>query len=210
MIRVFAIAPRGVARERLEQLLDSTDATVVGWAEDLESVDEELADEADVVLLDATEIPPEELVESFEETRNLRNMQVVLLIDRPAATWVNQVMRAGVAGILPSDVDAEQLGKALDAVASGLVVVHPRELQVPRSVEAGANSLLEALEPLTLREREVLQMLAQGLGNKEIAARLKISDHTVKFHVASILGKLGASTRTEAVSIALRRGMILI
>jgi DNA-binding NarL/FixJ family response regulator len=53
-------------------------------------------------------------------------------------------------------------------------------------------------------------MLSEGLGNKEIAARLKISEHTVKFHVASILGKLGASTRTEAVSVALRRGLILL
>jgi NarL family two-component system response regulator YdfI len=69
---------------------------------------------------------------------------------------------------------------------------------------------MEAIEPLTARERDVLQMLSQGLGNKEIAARLKISEHTVKFHVASILGKLGASTRTEAVSVALRRGLILL
>src|SRR5216683_2649955 len=68
----------------------------------------------------------------------------------------------------------------------------------------------ELLEPLTRREREVLQMLAAGLANKEIAARLAISDHTVKFHVASILGKLGASTRTEAVSAGIRRGLVLL
>jgi len=66
------------------------------------------------------------------------------------------------------------------------------------------------LEPLTKREREVLQMLAGGLANKEIAARLAISDHTVKFHVASILGKLGVSTRTEAVSVGIRRGLVLL
>ena len=65
------------------------------------------------------------------------------------------------------------------------------------------------MEPLTARERDVLEMLAQGRGNREIAAQLRISEHTVKFHVASILGKLGAATRTEAVSIALRRGLIL-
>lgn len=210
MIQVFAIEPRGVAREKLEQLLDSADATVVGWAEDLEAVDEDLADEADVVLLDATEIPPEELLELLEETGSPRNARVVLLIHRANAMWVNQAMRAGIAGILPADVDAEQLSKALDAVASGLVVVHPRELQTPRSSQNSANGFLETVEELTAREREVLQMLAQGLGNKEIAARLRISEHTAKFHVASILGKLGASTRTEAASIALRRGLILI
>jgi two-component system, NarL family, response regulator YdfI len=207
VIRIFAVASAGPAREKLEELLDSVDATVVGWAEDLESVDEDLADEAEAVLVDATETAPEEMLESLEAVGNLRS---VLLVDRATATWVNQAMRTGVAGILPVDVDAEQLSKALEAVVSGLIVVHPRELRVSRSPENPMNSVLESVEALTVREREVLQMLALGLGNKEIAVRLKISDHTVKFHVASILGKLGASTRTEAVSMALRRGLILM
>jgi DNA-binding NarL/FixJ family response regulator len=207
VIRVFAIAP---IRDKLEQLLDSADASVIGWAEDLETVDEELADEAEVVLVDATETPPEELLESLEETGSLRTARVVVLVDRVSAGWVNQALRAGLAGLLPGNVNAEQFAKTLDAVASGLVVVHPGRLQVPRSTENLATGFLESVEALTSREREVLQMLAQGLGNKEIAVRLKISEHTVKFHVASILGKLGASTRTEAVSIALRRGLILI
>ncbi len=68
----------------------------------------------------------------------------------------------------------------------------------------------ELPEPLTPREREVLQMISAGLGNKEIAGRLSISEHTVKFHVASILGKLGASSRTEAVSIGIRHGLVLL
>jgi DNA-binding NarL/FixJ family response regulator len=65
-------------------------------------------------------------------------------------------------------------------------------------------------EPLTPREREVLELVAEGLPNKTIAARLEISDQTAKFHVASICGKLGASNRTEAVRIALRRGLVTI
>jgi DNA-binding NarL/FixJ family response regulator len=65
-------------------------------------------------------------------------------------------------------------------------------------------------EELTPREREVLQLLAEGLGNKEIARRLRISDHTVKFHVNAILGKLGARTRTEAVTRAARQGLITL
>jgi len=69
---------------------------------------------------------------------------------------------------------------------------------------------VELSEPLTAREHQVLGMLGAGLGNKEIASRLKISEHTAKFHVASILGKLGASSRTEAVAIGLRRGLILL
>jgi DNA-binding NarL/FixJ family response regulator len=73
-----------------------------------------------------------------------------------------------------------------------------------------SGSLAELAEPLTNRERQVLQMLASGLGNKEIAARLVISEHTVKFHVASILGKFAAGSRTEAVSIGIRRGLVLL
>jgi len=210
VIRVFAIALGGPARERLEQLLDSADASVVGWDEDIEAIDEELADEAEVVLVDATEMPPEELLGSLEEGSILRDARVVVLIDRATAVLVNRAMRAGLAGILPADVNPEQLTKALETVASGLLVVHPSGLQALGPAENSANGYLESVEALTAREREVLHMLAQGLGNKEIAARLKISDHTVKFHVGSILGKLAASTRTEAVSIALRRGLILI
>ena len=68
----------------------------------------------------------------------------------------------------------------------------------------------EAVEELTPREVEVLRMMAEGLGNKEIAARLGISDHTVKFHISSILAKIGASTRTEAVTLGIRMGLILL
>jgi DNA-binding NarL/FixJ family response regulator len=73
-----------------------------------------------------------------------------------------------------------------------------------------SSPIRELPEPLTPREREVLQMISTGLGNKEIAGRLSISEHTVKFHVASILGKLGASSRTEAVSIGIRHGLVLL
>jgi two-component system, NarL family, response regulator YdfI len=75
---------------------------------------------------------------------------------------------------------------------------------------APARSLDELAESLTRRELEVLQMLAAGLSTKEIAARLNISEHTIKFHVASILGKLGAGSRTEAVSLGIRRGLVLL
>src|ERR1700674_681358 len=75
---------------------------------------------------------------------------------------------------------------------------------------APTRALDELAESLTRRELEVLQMLAAGLSNKEIAARLSISEHTVKFHVASILGKLGAGSRTEAVSLGIRRGLVLL
>ncbi len=69
---------------------------------------------------------------------------------------------------------------------------------------------MEVVEELTPREIEVLRMMAEGLGNKEIAVRLGISDHTVKFHISSILAKVGASSRTEAVTIGIRMGLVLL
>ena len=91
------------------------------------------------------------------------------------------------------------------------MVLHPSHASegLPAG-SASSRALDELAESLTRRELEVLQMLAAGLSNKEIAARLNISDHTVKFHVASILGKLGAGSRTEAVSLGIRRGLVLL
>jgi len=120
-------------------------------------------------------------------------------------------LRAGIRAALPGDISPEQLVAALEAVASGLVVLHP--LQATEVIPAGAApapAVEESAESLTRREHEVLQMLAAGLSNKEIAARLNISEHTAKFHVASILGKLGAASRTEAVSLGIRRGLVLL
>ena len=89
-------------------------------------------------------------------------------------------------------------------------MLHPSHAnEVLPAGSAAPRALDELAESLTRRELEVLQMLAAGLSNKEIAARLNISEHTVKFHVASILGKLGAASRTEAVSLGIRRGLVL-
>jgi len=134
-----------------------------------------------------------------------------VLSEQIKAAWLSDALRAGVRAIIPRDVAAEQLRSALEAAAAGLLVVHPSELNAVLPATVGSSAPVdELLEPLTRREREVLQMLATGLANKEIAARLAISDHTVKFHVASILGKLGVSTRTEAVSVGIRRGLVLL
>jgi NarL family two-component system response regulator YdfI len=208
--RVFLIAPAGRSRERLEELLDSAEAEIVGRADDLEGFDEELGEGSEIVVVDGSAEPADGLLEALQEKGMLRDVQVLLLADRLPPLWVNQAVYAGVGAVLPFDLTAEQLATALDAVRHGLVVLHPDELKTARSTRAAASETLELVEPLTSREREVLQLLARGLGNKEIAARMKISEHTVKFHVASILGKLGASTRTEAVSVGLRHGLVLI
>lgn len=121
-----------------------------------------------------------------------------------------------VRAALPGDATPAELSAAVVAVAAGLVVL-TREQAGNRLAASRSAPLLSAprpespdaawLEPLTTREQEVLRMMVDGLANKEIAARLRIPEHTAKFHVSQILAKLGAATRAEAVAIAFRRGL---
>jgi DNA-binding NarL/FixJ family response regulator len=210
VIRVFIVAESARSRERLEDLLDARRIEVVGGASNVENAAEALAEEdAQVLLVEATNDSVEELLEILAATGLTRETAVVVLLDQSAPVWAGQAVQAGVRGVLSTDADGEQLALAIEAAAGGLFVLHPNEVRAERSSTARAVTL-ELAESLTARERQVLQMLAAGLGNKEIAARLKISEHTAKFHVASILGKLSASSRTEAVAIGLRRGLILL
>jgi two-component system, NarL family, response regulator YdfI len=208
VIRVFIIAGSPLTRSGLENLLKARAVKVAGTAANLESADSLLSDaEADAVLIDATGEQPEEFVQTVAESGLASELAVILLADHLPRASSAAALRTGVRAVLPSDVSQDQLVAALEAVASGLVVVHPADVE---AAFPASRPLAELAEPLTRREREVLQMLAAGLGNKAIAARLAISEHTVKFHVASILGKLGAGSRTEAVSLGIRRGLVLL
>lgn len=114
---------------------------------------------------------------------------------------------------LPADTDAGSLIAAVRAVAHGLTTLDPA-LIVAAGVHVHARAHPEAMasagEPLTVRERQVLELVAAGLPNKAIARELGISEHTAKFHVGSLLAKLGAASRTEAVTIATRRGLLAV
>jgi DNA-binding NarL/FixJ family response regulator len=167
---------------------------------------------ADVVLVDGRVASPV-LAKAMEEGQAL-----VILSDEDEAVTLLRGVRGGVA-LLSAGATAEQIVAGVEAAAAGLVAVsaeHAAALgQHDALGEQGALGDRGALrepfageDPLTAREREVLQMLAAGLGNKEIGARLHISDHTAKFHVSQILGKLGAGSRAEAVSIGMRRGIV--
>ncbi len=107
---------------------------------------------------------------------------------------------------LPSDVDSAALVAAVRAAAAGLIVLDPT-MAGATGVHTHARTSEQA-ETLTAREREVLLLVAEGLPNKAIARELGISEHTAKFHVGSLLGKLGAASRTEAVTLATRRGIL--
>jgi DNA-binding NarL/FixJ family response regulator len=212
VIRVFIVGASPLIRSGLQSLLADSRFYIVGSAADLEAVSGQLVDAvADVVLVEAAAHAQEELLNALEDAEVTEEYAVVVLSEQPKAAWLSRALRAGVRAILPREATPEQLRAALVAAAAGLVVVHPTEMSAVLHAPAALSSPISELpEQLTPREREVLQMISGGLGNKEIAGRLSISEHTVKFHVASVLGKLGASTRTEAVSIGIRHGLVLL
>jgi DNA-binding NarL/FixJ family response regulator len=137
---------------------------------------------------------------------------VVVLMDDAQSAWAAEALRIGVRAILPRQASAGEIVAAIEAAAAGLVVLHREALESLLLIPASAPRALPASpnQALTPREIEVLGMLAEGLGNKAIAWRLDISEHTVKFHVGSILAKLNASSRTEAVTLGIRQGLIML
>jgi len=133
---------------------------------------------------------------------------VVLLVARPDATWTNAALRAGVRAVVPRE--GTDLAAAISAVAAGYIVLHPDAAESPVPAVNGALAPRTSRHSLTPREIEVLRMMAEGLANKAIAARLQISEHTVKFHVGSIFAKLHAGSRTEAVTLGARQGLVML
>jgi DNA-binding NarL/FixJ family response regulator len=157
--------------------------------------------QADVLLLEAGDIQP-------DRVRVLGGLPLpaVLLIDMPDPALVAAALAAGVRGVLSREATTEEIEAAVHAVSVGLVVVGGTELPAMLPPAQPISGLLA--EPLSDRELEVLDLIAEGLSNKLVAYQLSISEHTVKTHVASILAKLGAASRTEAVSQAIRRGLV--
>ena len=209
-LRVLVVADDPLARAGLAVLLsEQSSCTVVGQS----SSQEDLAAQAavyrpEVVLWDLGWERPLDLEAGLEQVGELveDGLPVVALL--PDEAQAQEVQASGVRGLLLRDASAETLQAALQAIGHGLVVLDPSlVLGLSPVIEPGLDSLVEELTP---RETEVLQLLADGLTNKAIAQRLGISDHTVKFHVNAILGKLGAQSRTEAVVRATRLGLLLL
>jgi NarL family two-component system response regulator YdfI len=211
VIRVYIVAASSLVRAGLQSRFAARDVEVVGSAPNFESLAGQWPDvEADIVLVETSGEQFEAVMDSLAASELASEATIVVLSDHSESRRLAAALRAGVRAILPSDISPEQLVAALQAVAAGLTVLHPAEIDAMFPAGPTSRPLAELTEPLTPRENEVLQMLASGLANKEIAARLAISEHTVKFHVTSILGKLGAGSRTEAVSLGIRRGLVLL
>jgi DNA-binding NarL/FixJ family response regulator len=140
----------------------------------------------------------------------LSETPTVLLVSEPSAVVFRDASRLNIHSVLPFDVTAHQLIAAIAATVAGFAVT------LPQSSDEASDQILslyaepDESEHLTPREIEVLRLMAIGHGNKQIAAQLKVSEHTAKFHVSSVLGKLGAHSRTEAVTIGITRGLVAI
>lgn len=211
-MRAFIVAASPLVRAGLENILAAQGVQAAGAVSSVELLADHLDEgEADVVVVDVSGEQLETVLGAIHQLELTAGAAVVLLADHPAREFLTEAVRAGIGAILPTGASPEQLVAAMQAAIAGLVVIHRGDIDsnFPASRPA-FRAFAELPEPLTPREREVLQMLASGLANKEIATRLTISEHTVKFHVASVLGKLGAASRTEAVALGIRHGLVLL
>lgn len=222
MIRTLVAASSPAARSELEARLAAGAAiAIVGSVSALEALADEVeANEPQVVVLaldgDPARATPSAVMDGLHLAPDAahRAPALVLLLDDPTPAWAADAVRDGARAVLPRDASPAELIAAIEAAAAGLVTV-PADLAVrllaatPRA-RVAARAPGTPMHPLTAREVEVLASLAEGLANKQIAARLGISEHTVKTHVASILAKLDAGSRAEAVAIGARTGMIFL
>jgi len=197
-----------MAKAGLESLLRPYSALrlVDDLSKDAHGVDSELP--ADVLLVEADTLADPAAREALDWAST--GTAAVLLVRNPAAEPVAEALRAGVRAVLPSGIDGPEIAAAIEAAAAGLTVLESTSLDLLLRAPGPPRKGTALVEPLTERELEVLELVAAGLGNKEVASRLEISEHTVKFHVASIMGKLGAGSRTEAVTLAIRQGLIMV
>jgi DNA-binding NarL/FixJ family response regulator len=147
--------------------------------------------------------------DDLEEAGGLAALPPVLLLaDGVDAGFA--ALSAGFRGVLLRDSGVDEIQAGLRSLAAGLAVIDPRILPLIQRAPASPADAPGRIEQLSPREIEVLNLIARGYPNKAIALELGISEHTVKFHVGSVLTKLGAASRSEAVAIAMRHGMVTV
>jgi NarL family two-component system response regulator LiaR len=205
-VRILITDDHGVVRQGLKMFLSlDPELEVVGEAangEEALKIARELL--PDVVLMDLV-MPVMDGISATGAIRSeLPDVEVIALTSVLEDASVTGAVKAGAIGYLMKDTEAEELGRAIKAAAEGRVYLAPeaaarlmREVRTPESPET-----------LTERETEVLQLLARGKANKQIATSLYVTEKTVKAHVSSILAKLGVQSRTQAALYAVRAGLV--
>ena len=208
-LRVLVVADDPLARAGLAALLAQADVTVAGQVAGDVTLPEEYGQyQPDVALWDMGWDPTAHVDAIVELVVDLQEAGLPVVVLSPEATHATELWTAGASGLLGRDADLESLVAALRAAVAGLRVL---DRSLSASMMPGRDSVHDfPVEELTPRETEVLQLMADGLTNKAIAQKLSISEHTVKFHVNAILGKLGVQSRTEAVVRATRLGLLLL
>ena len=232
MIRVLIAAAYASVRAGLQSLLEAQGCEVVGQAANPRELEVLLFERPDVVLLDLPESRSESGADEEGSAGTLEDLVDLLARAEAAVVLMGDAVEdfelllacplRGWAW-LAREADGCEIAAAVRAAAGGLAAFDRSRLALMLAtepeppVEAGAEAETQTRSamstpqaPLTAREQQVLQLLASGMPNKSIARRLSISPHTAKFHVASILSKLGASSRTEAVSIGARGGYLML
>jgi len=202
LIRILIAAASPIVRAGVEALLPSESgisvvATTAGWQEAAAI----LADvRPDLLIVEVENELPPGLLQIAED------VPTIILAEDPDRRIAGEALRSGVRAVLSRRLGQAEIIGAIQAVSAGLIVVRPDDVRALLIRQRP----LQMFEELTAREREVLGMIAEGLSNKAIAARLNISDHTVKFHVGSIMAKLNAGSRTEAVALGIRQGLVTL
>jgi len=209
VIQVLVVAPTLAVRTGLRALLDpDLDIDVIAEAPGLDDP-AALPPGTDVILLSDETVDWQELGHALEGATPIAGLLTLTNQVESAEALTGLPVRAW--GVLSLDASEEELVTAIHAIHEGLLVGAPPLLQplLSRRLLVGETAGAQA-DSITEREAEVLELLAQGLANKQIAAVLTISEHTVKFHVSSIYSKLGATNRAEAVRLGARLGLIVL
>ncbi|MBV6625351.1 MAG: response regulator transcription factor [Rivularia sp. (in: Bacteria)] len=203
-IKIIVIAVSPVIRMGLSAMLeDNSKFQVVKSISDIDSLTDDIARlQPDIILLDWNNQDYESISQSQQFI-----CATIILVDELEDINLETILAARIKGILPHNSTESEIIAAVEAVASSLVVFHP---DIVDNLQLQKSTNLQHHEKLTNREIEILQMLTSGLSNKAIAQQLHISEHTVKFHVSSIFQKLNVSTRTEAVAVGVRLGLIML
>jgi len=214
VIRVLIAASSEIMCAGLEALLATYPGlvTVGRWHEIASLAPQVEAQQPDIVLAEIESTDDDTLVILEALVDGLHAPAFVVLTDDPYGVWAAELLRTGVQAILPRLAHASAIVTAIEAAAAGLVVLQRDTIESLLPLLSSAPRALpdSSHQALTPREIEVLSMLAEGFGNKTIAWRLGISEHTVKFHLSSIFSKLNASSRTEAVTLGIRQGLIMV
>lgn len=208
MIRVIVFATSPVVRAGLSAVITTNQKmTVVGSESKLDLLPKSVEQlQPDVLLLDNPQQSAWETLQLIQQQQD--SLANIILVENLESINLEMVLHSGVRGILPSTSTESEIIAAIEATSFGLVVLHPDILELLSLPKK--EKLDNPVQTLTPREIEILVMVASGLGNKTIAKHLQISEHTVKFHISSIFQKLSVSTRTEAVTVGVRLGLILL